>query len=255
MMTDCRRTVDRLAAYADRELPAAEQAEVEQHIVRCPPCRAAATAERGGRTILRERAETLRCETLPPGLRSRCEALARLHARKGTPLRRWSAGLVPALLTAALVLVTVLVLFSLSTHRSNTLLAAQLTVDHAKCFRLFAGPGSAEADAARVEQMLEDSYGWDVHVPPSSSAAGVQLIGARRCLYADGAIPHVMYRVNGADVSLYVLDGVTRSDADVTTLGHASRVWSRGDTTYVLVAPAGAANLAAGLRYVMDETQ
>ena len=66
--------------------------------------------------------------------------------------------------------------------------------------------------------MLADDYGWDVHVPPSSPPDGVQLIGARRCLYADGRIPHVMYRVNGQDVSLFVLEGVTRPDADVTVV-------------------------------------
>ena len=42
-------------------------------------------------------------------------------------------------------------------------------------------------------------------------ASGLQLVGARRCLYADGLIPHVMYRANGQDVSLFVLNGVTRN--------------------------------------------
>ena len=37
-----------------------------------------------------------------------------------------------------------------------------------------------------------------VHIPPSSTEDGVQLLGARRCLYGDGIVPHVMYRVNGA---------------------------------------------------------
>ena len=31
---------------------------------------------------------------------------------------------------------------------------------------------SSDADARRVEQMLETDYGWDLHVPPSSSADG-----------------------------------------------------------------------------------
>jgi anti-sigma factor RsiW len=101
--------------------------------------------------------------------------------------------------------------------------------------------------------MLLDDYGWDVQVPPSSPADGVQLIGARRCLYADGRIPHVMYRVNGQDMSLFLLNGVSRGDADVTVFGHRSRTWARGGTTYVLVAPAAAGELTEAVRYIMRE--
>lgn len=103
--------------------------------------------------------------------------------------------------------------------------------------------------------MLADRHGWDVHVPPSSAAAGVQLIGARRCLYAGGRIPHVMYRVNGQDVSLYMLDGVTRGDAEVLTLGHRSRIWTSGTRTYVLVYPEDAGDMTAAAQYVMREVQ
>jgi anti-sigma factor RsiW len=101
--------------------------------------------------------------------------------------------------------------------------------------------------------MLLDDYGWTVRVPPSSPEDGVQLIGARRCLYADGRIPHVMYRVNGQDVSLFLLEGVVRNDSDVTALGHRSRIWSRGGTTYVLVGPDGAGDLTTAVRYIMRE--
>ena len=237
--------------YVDGLLAPGDQAEVDGHLAACPPCRMRALVERGARTVLREKAAALRDEPLPPGLRSRCEALAREHARPEA--RSWAARLIPVSLTAVLIVFTSTALFSLATQRSNTLLAAQLTADHAKCFKLFAGEGSATADAARLEQMLEDRYGWDVHVPPSSPADGVQLIGARRCLYADGRVPHIMYRVNGRNVSLFMLDGVVRGDADVTSLGHRSRIWSRGATTYVLVSPVEAGDLASAVRYVMLE--
>ena len=97
--------------------------------------------------------------------------------------------------------------------------------------------------------MLSDQYGWDVHVPPSSPADGVQLIGARRCLYADGRVPHVLYRVNGQDVSLYMLEGVNRREAELMTLGHRSRIWSRGATTFVLVSSAGGSDMADAKNY------
>jgi hypothetical protein len=106
-------------------------------------------------------------------------------------------------------------------------------------------------DAHVMEAVLAEEYGWDVRVPASSAAAGIVLIGARRCLYASGSIPHLMYRVHGQDVSLFMLDGETRRSVDVSTLfGHESRMWSRGNMTYVLVFPRGDADLEATTRYV-----
>jgi anti-sigma factor RsiW len=249
-VSDCRRTVDRLAPYVDRVLPASERADVEQHLARCQPCRGAARAEEGARAVLREKAPDLQDQPLPPGLRGRCEALASEHLKR-TPARTWR--LIPVSITAVLTIFIATVVFSLATQQSNTLLAAQLTVDHSKCFGLFADADSPVADAGHLEDMLLDDYGWKVRVPPSSPVDGVQLIGARRCLYADGRIPHLMYRVNGQDVSLFMLDGVTRRDADVISLGHRSRIWSRGGTTYVLVAPTAAGELGDAARYLMRE--
>jgi anti-sigma factor RsiW len=252
-MSECRRTVERLAPYTDEALPAAERAEVDQHLAACPPCRAAAASERGARTVLRECRSRLQGEALPPGLRSRCEALAR---EQGARSRSWARTLVPVTLVAILLVFTASTLFSLATRRSDALLAAQLTADHVKCFKVFDSPDAPSADAQRVEAMLSDQYGWDVHIPPSSAQVGVQLVGARRCLYADGSIPHVMYHVNGQHVSLYMLEGVTRPAAEVVTLGHRSEIWSRGGTTYVLVSSASAGNLAAianYMKYVMQD--
>jgi hypothetical protein len=54
-------------------------------------------------------------------------------------------------------------------------------------------------------------------------------------------------------VSLFMIEGVTRKDADVTAFGHRSRIWARGATTYVLVSPEAAGDLTAAARYVMQE--
>jgi hypothetical protein len=203
--------------------------------------------------VLREQARSLTETTLPPGLRSRCEALAREHARESAPPIFSARRFAP--LTAVITLVIGFLLFSLSTHRSDTVLAAQLTADHAKCFRFFATDSPSDADARRVEQMLEDDYGWDLHVPPSSSASGVRLVGARRCLYADGSIPHVMYDVDGYDVSLYVLDGVGRPPADLVSFGHHLRTWMAGRRMYALVWPVAAGDMTVAVRYVMEEAR
>ena len=253
MNDDCRRTADRLTSYVDNTLPPGEDADVERHLNRCMPCRQAAAHESGARAVLRDQARRLTDTPLPPGLRSRCEALAREHAQE--PAAPFFATRRFAPLTAVIMIVIGFFLFSLATHRSDTVLAAQLTADHAKCFRFFATDSSPDVDARRVEQMLADDYGWDLHVPPSSSANGVHLIGARRCLYADGSIPHVMYRAGGHDVSLFVLEGVGRPPADLISLGHRFRTWMAGRRTYVLVWPAAAGDMTLARRYVMEEAR
>jgi anti-sigma factor RsiW len=250
-MDDCRRTAGRVTPYVDNALPQPERAEVEQHLDACPPCRRGAEQEQAGRTVLRECADRLRSEPLPPGLRSRCESLAREHSRK--PRVSWFRLLVPLSAMAVLVIFAAVLLFSVATRRSDTLLAAQLTADHVKCFKVFEPGGYVEA--AHVERELDEKYGWDMHVPSTSEDAS--LLGGRRCLYADGSIPHVMYRGKGTEpISLFRLEGVTRRPADVTTLGHHSRIWSRGGHTYVLVTPQPETPEIARLaRYVQSEAR
>ena len=253
MDDDCRRAAGRLTSYVDDGLPAAERAELEGHLDHCAPCRTDARRESGGRHLLRNQAHALTDAPLPPGLRTRCEALAREHAAAAIPrsfsIRRFAS------MTAVVTLVMGFFLFSLATHQSDTVLAAQLTADHAKCFRLFANGDAPDKDARALEQELADKYGWDLRVPASSEADGIHLIGARLCLYADGALPHVMYRVGGHDVSLYVLDGVSRAADDLVSLGHRSQIWTAGHRTYVLVSPIAAGDISAATLYVMAKAR
>jgi hypothetical protein len=244
--------VDRLAEYVDNLLAPGDRAAVEGHLGACPGCRAAAVKERCARTALREQARALTATPLPPSLRTRCEALARSHAARSQPSTLLRRSLAP--LTTLAGLAAALLLFSIATHRSDTVLAAQLTADHAKCFRLF-GSEQSEADPRRIEQMLQDDYGWTFHIPRSSSSEGIYLMGARRCLYADGWVPHVMYRVGTRHVSLYRLDGVARSNADVITLGHRSHIWARDGATYALVWPEEAGDMTATVRYVVAQAR
>jgi anti-sigma factor RsiW len=259
-MSECKTTIDRLTAYVDGHLSSAELADVTRHLNACEPCRRLAAAERGGQSVLRHVASRLRTTTLPPGLRTRCEALAReqsaLRSQPGSALAirglltNWRSTLVPTVLGVIFLVFTASALLSVATRRSDAVLAAQLTADHSKCFLL--SGADVPADAHDVERMLSTQYGWSIHVPPSSATAGVELIGARRCLYADGLIPHVMYRANGHELSLYVLNGVTRKAADLVSWGHRSRIWSRNENTYVLVSSAGD-GLPDATRYMMSE--
>ena len=262
MKSDCQRTIDLLASYVDRLLTPEERAEVERHLHACPPCRQYALREEGGHAVLRHEATHLREQTLPPGLRTRCEALVREAAARTasaqpaavirTVLAAWRSNLVPTLLGILFIVFSASAVLAIATRRSDTLLAAQLTADHSKCF-LTLGTPRANVDAREVEQMLRDDYGWNIHVPPSSAPVGVVLLGARRCLYADGLIPHVMYRVNGDELSLYVLNGVTRPAADLVSLGHRSHIWTRNTKTYVLVSSAVTDGLPDATEYMMNE--
>jgi anti-sigma factor RsiW len=253
-MDDCQRSRERLTPYVDDALPPGERGDVERHLDRCPPCRRSAVEEQGGRTLLRERADSLRQSPLPPGLRSRCEALAREHCGRGRT-RPWLTRVVSATLAATLVAVTAWGVLSLATRRSSALLAAQLTADHAKCFRFFGTSDSA--DAEQVERSLEAEYGWAMHVPPSSPERGLRLVGGRRCLYAEGTMPHVMYSAAGASpVSLFRLEGVSRGETDVTTMGYRCRIWSRDGNTYALVTAASSSSDDAGVvRYMRREAR
>jgi anti-sigma factor RsiW len=258
-MSECRRIVDSLAAYADGMLQPEERRAIERHLAACPSCRRLADDEGNGRRVLRHAASRLLIEPLPPGLRGRCEALTRTRqdslAGLGEVRPWWRVRFVPVLLAAVVMIFTASAFFSLATRRSDALLAAQLTADHSKCFKLFAPAAGVSVDARSIERMLSEQYGWNVHVPATSVADGIQLVGARRCLYGDGLVPHVMYRVHGQDVSLFVLPGTERKPDDLVTLGHRSQIWSRDGTTFVLVAPADAGGLAGASRYVMREAR
>ena len=212
-MDDCRRTAATSHARTSTTRCRQESGPTSSGTsARCPPCRAAALQESGARTRAARtgaRADRRRrCRPAFAAAARRSPASTRRHpcaATRRFALRRFAP------LTAVVTVVIGFFLFSLATHRSDTVLAAQLTADHAKCFRLFAQSDSPDDDAHRVEQMLDRRLWLGSARAAFVAADGVHLIGARRCLYADGPVPHVMYRVNGHDVSLYVLDGVTRS--------------------------------------------
>jgi anti-sigma factor RsiW len=255
-VSDCRNVTEQLTSFVDGQLDADRRSEVERHLEGCVACRGAVARERGGQVVLRHHAQRLRedplsRETLPPGLRSRCESLVQEETRAAS-VPGWRRTLVPTVLSVILLVFTASAIFSLATRQSDAVLAAQLTADHSKCFKLFVAGNPPAMDAHEVEEMLTREYGWKIHVPPS--ADGLQLIGARRCLYADGLIPHVMYRANGQDLSLFVLNGVTRNPSDLVTFGHRSQIWTKNNTTFVLVGPPDeSAPLADATRYMMKE--
>jgi len=260
MKPNCRRICDMLAQYADGTLADTQRAEVQRHLDACPPCRVVAGKECGARQLLRACADRLRgAEPLPPGLRSRCQAAGRSRNTQTTATRWWSRPSMRFAVAAAIIIVFG-ALLSVVTRQSDALLAAQLTADHVKCFRLFRPDEGKTMDAAQAEQILRDRFGLDVHVPASSNGGtagrggqAVALLNARTCLYADGRVPHLMYEANGHDISLFVLEGESRPPAELTAFGHHTRIWSRGGNTFVLITPADEAPVASAAQYVAAE--
>jgi anti-sigma factor RsiW len=250
MKPNCRRICDLLAQYADGTLSDAQRADVQRHLDACPPCRAIASKECGARQLLRACADRLRVEQVPSALRSRCEALS---LRAGAP-PFWSRRSV-RFAAAAVLIIFMGSLLSVVTRQSDALLAAQLTADHVKCFTLFRPDKGSTLDATQAQQMLQERFGMDVHVPAASAPSGLELINARTCLYADGRIPHLMYQANGQDISLFVLEGESRAPAEFTALGHHTRIWSRGGHTFVLITPGAEAPVAAAARYVAEQAR
>jgi hypothetical protein len=196
----------------------------------CAECRHQVAVQRTVRTVLRARAATFSVSA-PPGLRTRIEA--RL-APSAPPRLSWAWRLSAFGAAAAAVLVLTVGLEFIPV-RSSVLLAAQLAVDHVRCFVLEMG-STADADAAAVERWFADEYGWRVAVPPSNEAVGLTLVAVRRCPFWLGDHAHLLYRSRAHEVSLYVTPGDTRPSARVTVLGHAERIWSAGDASFVLVA-------------------
>lgn len=247
MKDACRRVVERMAAFADGSLEPTAVQEVQQHLDRCPPCRALAACERGARALLRARAVQLRTP-VPPELSSRCRTLlcpsVAWHARRSGRLALGALGM------AAMVALAVFV-----TGRSDALLAAQLTADHVKCFTFLEPSNGANLTAQDAHRTLLTRYGWDVTVPSPEQDIALQLTGARRCLYTGGRMPHLMYRANGHEVSLFILEGESRPASDVVRFGHRTRIWSRANTTFVLVSDASAQDVSGALEYVVDRAR
>jgi len=225
--------VDRLMTpYLDAEVEGPQRRAIDEHLSACQPCARRAKAEAAARRVLMIKSSDL-CGRAPARLRERCAALAPRPARQPrwslTGWRRLSA--VSA--TAAVLLVAGVLAIGISSH-SPTLLAAELSLDHMKCFALFE-PKVAQADAKAVARQLEADYGWRFGVPESRPALQLSLLGARRCFSTDGSVAHVLYRHAGRAVSLFMMRRTTNPAARVGIGGRVATIWSRRDTTYVLL--------------------
>ncbi len=228
-MPSCREIDPLFAPYIDGEATADQRAMVDAHLKACPKCRHQTALQ----SAVRESVRTKLCRPFAPEeLRTRCRAAARARWIMMGPFGTTRSTLASLALAAALVFVVGGVLLYALTGLSPAVLAAQLTLDHVKCFAVH--DADAPVDVRASEEQYAREYGADVHLP-RAAVAGLRLVGMRRCFCGEGAAAHAMYRLHGRPVSLYVIPDASRERASTDVFGHDAVIWSTDNVTYVLL--------------------
>ena len=260
----CRDVEEQLPSFVDGAM-AEDTQPLAAHLETCDDCRASWHAQTVARTVLQARAAQL-SPIAPPGLRTRLRSsmdaerastFAKATAdRSPMPSLAWT-GRLSAFAAAAMVVLTLgAILLPVVTIRSTAVLAAQLALDHLKCFTIEGDADGAPIAEAAAEATLKDEFGLTVNVPPSQPSEKLELMAVRRCLYGDGRAAHLMYRLNGEPVSLFIVPGLTRPAAELSLFGHDQLVWTQGDRTYMLVARGGTRqDLASVASYLRNEAR
>lgn len=244
-MMNCRDVEDRITPLVDGELVAAEADAVSAHLLACPPCRRAAEQEQLCRRVLRDCAPRLAAQA-PVTLRARVRSAMPASPRRFSATR-W------ALAAAASVVVGVGVLAVAGVVRPTPVFAAQATLDHLKCLRF--GPHSASSDARTIEASWKAWQGWDLRVP-SGAAAGMRLLGYRRCVLTEGKLAHLIYERGGSTVSLFVLpSGPEVARAELEIFGQDAVLWSSHGRTYALVGRGSRGALTAAAASLEQELE
>ena len=217
--------------------------------------------QRVARTVLRARAAQL-SPAAPPGLRSRIAANERSAQAPVSPKLGESVvpgaggfGRLSAFAAAAMVVLTLgAVLLPIATVRSTAVLAAQMALDHLKCFTIEGGAGSEIIPKEQAEATLKQEFDFDVSVPPSLAGDELELLGVRRCLYGDGRAAHLITGC-GEPVSLFVIPGLAQPRR-TALFGHDQIVWTQGERTYMLVARGGLrSDLSRVASYLRNEAK
>ena len=189
-------------------------------------------------------------------LRRRCEAGRPVTASAPTFVppagvfqrRTW----VPLSMVATLVL-AIGGVFLYGLRGGSEALAAQLAVDHIKCFEVAPTPAILP-DAKMIAREWATARGWSIKVPESTRIEDLELLGVRRCISASGHTAHVMYKWHGQPLSVYVLNSHDPRVSDVPRLiehlGQEEIIWAKGGRTYAVVARGRASEIEQVAHYV-----
>jgi anti-sigma factor RsiW len=252
-MPNCHLIDPLVTPFVDETLSDADRRLVESHLRQCPPCHSRVAAERAVHQLLHRQRAGLCRESAPDSLHAACTGVARdaaalpeqgagagprrisAGAAVAVPLASWRARVTPYALAASLVLGVGGAFLYQATDKSARVMAAELTADHMKCFAMNGVLGTHDETEA-VESSMLASFDWRMHLPSEPARAGLELVGSRPCVYAEGKIAHIMYRHQGHPVSLFMLPKTARTQELVEVFGHEAAVWCAGDRTFVLIA-------------------
>ena len=231
-MTDCQRIDTLVTPYVDGNNSPPERDFVDAHLKACKLCCGRIHAEQAVRALLHARRAGFEVGSAPPALRTACAAFR----TEKTPTRvgsAWRSRAVPMALAASLLLLVGGAFLYALTERSATVMAAELTADHVKCFRFL---GGSRPEPSAVERAMTTAFDWPVRLPEHPEQAGLELVGARPCFYAQGRSAHLMYLHHGRPVSIFMLPRTSRAEDRLQVFGHQATIWSAGNRTFVLIA-------------------
>lgn len=231
-MSDCRSIDPLVTPYVDGELPAISLERVEHHLRTCPRCHSRVLAERSMHEVLGARRAALQHSVAPGHLRARCASFG--GTSEGLSVPAWRSRTIPFALAAVLVVIVAGAVVHRLTQTSVRVMAAELAVDHMKCFMMNAVLGTHQGHA-EAERSLASAFAWDADLPNQPEIADLELVGARTCLYGEGRVAHIMYRRQGRPVSVFMLPDTERPEDLVATMGYQEAVWSSNGRTFVLV--------------------
>jgi len=137
-------------------------------------------------------------------------------------------------------------------------LAAQLAVDHVKCFEFAPNP-TVLPNAAALSREWSTVRGWTIKVPESTPVEHLELLGMRRCISTEGLTAHLMYKWRGQPLSVYVLNSqhprIGAMPQIVERLGQEAIMWSKGGRTYAVVTRGRPSEIEEVAKYVQTTAE
>jgi anti-sigma factor RsiW len=257
-MRSCDELEPLFAAFVDGEGTADQREAVRRHVERCAPCRRAVQGEQ----LVREALSSCRTRLgahASQELRDRCRACAcspRAWWRIGTAARAATPRWLP-LSFAATMLIAVTVVFLIGINGGDKALAAQLAIDHMKCFQF--APEHGGVDPINAADRWKAAYGWLLTVPRSAKVEDLELLDVRRCMSTHGSSAHIMYKWHGQPLSVYVLNSVSKTDVHVerlvSSIGEQAVIWTEAGRTYAVVGRAKPNDLTHIAHYLRESAR
>jgi anti-sigma factor (TIGR02949 family) len=232
---ECDEARARLGAYVDRELGAAEQAALREHVEGCAECGPEASALARLRDDIRRSAPAYRA---PEGLRRQIRSALR-HQGGGAPVMARGPGW---LAMAASILIAVAVgsggTWLISGERQQDAIADELIDSHLRSLLADHLTDVASSDKHTVKPWFAGRT--DLSPPGIDLAAqGFALVGGRLDLIAGKPVPALVYRAGKHVINVFVLPaGPGDHGETVTRRGYTLHHWSEGDLGYWAVSDA-----------------